>query len=149
MKKTLLALLVLGALVLGACATIPRSPLSDNDLAVLKGRWEGARDMIWGRWRSHDHTVLEIYNQAVPLRGKIRIAFMEGSDPRVYAFEDGAITPEGDLSVQVEKGVSSFLLSLYREEKRLKLDGYYRQRSNEGRLTLYKDIQAPGNPEKK
>ncbi len=125
-------------LLIGGCATAPRSPISSNDLPLLKGTWEGARDMIWGRYRSYDHTVLEIQNDSVPLRGTIRIAFMEGTDPRVYTFENGTVTPDGSLSVQLEKDVSSFLLSLYREEKKLKLDGYYRHRSNEGRLTLYR-----------
>ena len=124
--------------ILAACATVPKTPIAPNEVSILKGTWEGARDMIWGRYRSYDHVLLEIYNDTVPLRGKINIAFMEGTDPRVYTFENGVITPDGSLSVQLEKDVSSFILSLYREEKRLKLDGYYRHRSYEGRLTLYR-----------
>ena len=135
--KTFSALVII-FLILGACATVPKTALSPMDLSVLKGKWEGERDMVWGRYRSYDHTVLEIYNDSIPLRGRIDIAFMEGTDPRVYFFEDGVIDPNGNLSVHLEKDVNSFLLSLYREKNGLKLDGYYRHRSNEGRLTLYK-----------
>jgi hypothetical protein len=136
-RKTFCALII-SIMIVCACATIPKTPLSPMDVSVLKGKWEGERDMIWGRYRSYDHTILEIYNDSIPLRGRIDIAFMEGTDPRVYIFKNGVIDPNGNLSVQLEKEVSSFLLSLYREKRGLKLDGYYRHRSNEGRLTLYK-----------
>ena len=138
MKRKSFIALIISFMLLSACATVPKTSLSPMDVSVLKGKWEGERDMIWGRYRSYDHTVLEIYNDSVPLRGRINIAFMEGTDPRVYSFENGVIDPNGNLSVQLEKDVNSFLLSLYREKKGLKLDGYYRHRSNEGRLTLYK-----------
>ncbi len=138
MARKNIAVLIVTAFILASCATVPKIPLSPTDLSFLKGKWEGQRDMVWGRYRSYDPTVLEIYNDSVPLRGRIDIAFMEGSDPRVYMFENGTIDPNGNLSVQLEKDVNSFMLSLYREKEGLKLDGNYRHRSNEGRLTLHK-----------
>ncbi len=129
--------LFIGAFLLSACASVPKTIISSNDVSVLKGQWEGARDMIWGRYRSLDHTVLEIYNDSIPLKGKISIAFMDGTDPREYSFENGIIDPQGNLFVQLQKDVK-FVLSLYREENKIKMDGYYTHRGNEGRLTLYK-----------
>ncbi len=138
MKRiTFLLGLFVGAILLSACASVPKTVMSPNDVSMLKGQWEGQRDMIWGRYRSFDHTVLEIYNDSIPLKGKISIAFMDGTDPREYSFENGVIDPQGNLSVQLEKDVK-FVLSLYREENRSKMDGNYTHRGNEGRLTLYK-----------
>ena len=137
MKKSIMVVLLIGAFMVSACATVPKTSLSPNDAPILKGQWEGGRDMIWGKYRSYDYTVMEIYNDTIPLKGKVNIAFMEGKDPRVYTFENGIIDPQGNLSVQLEENIK-FILSFYREEKKLKLDGYYYHRSNEGRLTLYK-----------
>ncbi len=129
--------LFIGAFILTACASAPKTLLSSNEVSVLKGQWEGARDMIWGRYRSFDHTVLEIYNDSIPLQGKISIAFMDGTDPREYRFENGIIDPQGNLFVQLQNDIK-FVLSFYREENKIKMDGYYTHRGNEGRLTLYK-----------
>jgi hypothetical protein len=135
MKKFMLVLL--GLFILTNCATVPKSPLSSNDLPSLKGIWEGGRDMIWGRYRSTDHTIMEVYNDTVPLKGKVEIAFMEGRDTRVYDFENGTIDPQGNLVVQLREDIR-FILSFYKEEKRMKLDGDYYHGSVRGRLTLYK-----------
>ncbi len=136
MKKTF-TILFLAALILGACATVPRTALSPDHVSDLTGRWEGARDMLWGKYRSYDYTVLEIDNNTIPLRGTIKISFMQEADPRVYTFENGIIDGQGNLMVQLQQDIK-FILSLYREEKSLKLDGNYLHRGHEGRLTLYK-----------
>jgi len=136
-RITFLLSLFIGAFLLSACASVPKTIISSSDVSVLKGQWEGARDMIWGRYRSFDHTVLEIYNDSIPLKGKISIAFMDGTDPREYSFENGIIDAQGNLFVQLQMDVR-FILSLYREENKIKMDGYYTHRGNEGRLTLYK-----------
>jgi hypothetical protein len=80
---------------------------------------------------------MEIFNDSIPLKGKIAIAFLGGSDTRRYSFENGFIDPEGNLSIELTE-IIKINLSLYKEEKRIKLDGYYRHRDNTGRLTLYK-----------
>lgn len=135
--KNILMVTLFGVLLLVGCATVPKTPITQNDLTFLKGTWEGGRDMIWGRYRSLDHTIMEVYNDMVPLKGKVTIAFMEGSDTRVYPFENGWIDAQGNLVVQLAPEIK-FTLSLYREEQKLKLGGNYIHRGNEGRLTLRK-----------
>lgn len=127
------AILMLSA----ACATLSRAPLSSGDLPSLKGRWEGSRDMIWGRYRSFDPTVMEIYNDTVPLRGKVTILFMDEPQPRVYSFEDGTIDPEGNLRARLRED-TQVILSLHKGGRSWRLDGEYLYGNYRGRLTLDK-----------
>jgi hypothetical protein len=136
MKKYGIFMLV-GLLVLGACAFLPRAPISSGDLPSLKGKWEGARDMIWGRYRSYDPAILEIYNDTIPLRGRVAIQFMDESRPRVYVFEDGTIDPDGNFRAQLKED-TKIILSLHKGENQLRLDGDYLYGNYRGRLTLDK-----------
>jgi len=137
MKKFAMAFFLL-VLLIGACATVPqKATMTPNDLSFLKGKWEGSRDITFDRARSIDFTEMEIFNDSIPLKGKIAIAFLGGSDTRRYSFENGFIDPEGNLSIELT-GINKISLSLYREGEKVKLDGYYSHRDNKGRLTLYK-----------
>lgn len=137
MKRRVMTFLWIGAFIVSACATVAKTPISPGDLSLFKGRWEGTRVMNWGKYTSYDFTVMEVYNDTLPLKGELDIAFMEGKDPRTYPFDSGMIDPEGNLVIQLTADIK-FTLSLYKGEKTIKLDGNYIHRGNEGRLTLVK-----------
>jgi len=137
MKKLGMVLFMLVFLV-GACATAPQKvAMTPNDLSLLKGEWQGSRDIRLAHARTIDFTEMEIFNDSIPLKGKIAYAFMGGSDTRRYSFENGFIDSEGNLSIELTE-IIKINLSLYREEKRIKLDGSFSYRDSTGRLTLYK-----------
>ena len=132
-------LLLAGFLALSACATVtvPKTALTPSELYLLKGEWEGMRIITWDRIQYRDFTVLEIFNDSVPLKGKITFPMLEAPYARILPFENGLIDGEGNLSVQVSEFVR-INMSLHKEEKRINLDGYYWHRTNQGTLTLYK-----------
>jgi hypothetical protein len=130
-------LLLAGLLTLGACATIPISPISPGDVPSFKGTWEGYREMIWGRFRSYDPAIMEVSNDAIPLKGKLTIVFMEGTDTRVFQFDNGTIDPQGNLVLPLKEDTKA-LLSFHKGEGKMKLDGYYYYGGYIGRLTLDK-----------
>ncbi len=137
MKKFWISFFLL-LFISGACATSPqRVTMIPNDLSSLKGNWQGSRDITLDRARLIDFTEMEIFNDSVPLKGKIVIAFLEGTDTRRYSFENGIIDPEGNLFIQLTE-INKINLSLYKQEKSIILDGYYWHRGNQGRLTLHK-----------
>lgn len=137
MKKFWISFFLL-VFISGACATAPqRVTMTPNDVSLLKGNWEGSRDITFDKARHIDFTEMEIFNDSVPLKGKIAVAFLAGSDTRRYSFENGIIDPEGNVSIQLTE-INKISLSLYKEGKRIILDGYYWHRDNRGRLTLYK-----------
>jgi hypothetical protein len=124
--------------LIGACATVSqKAPMTSSDLSFLKGEWEGTRVIQFDKLISTDWTEMEIFNDSIPLKGKMTIYYLQGSDTRRYSFENGFIDPEGNLSIRLTE-INNITLSLYREEKRIKLDGYYTHRGNLGTLTLYK-----------
>lgn len=43
------------------------------------------RTMQWNRMETKDFTILEIYNDTLPLKGKLTISFMEG-EIKVFYF---------------------------------------------------------------
>jgi hypothetical protein len=138
MKKYALFLLA-ALLTLSACATVtvPKTALTPSELYLLKGEWEGMRVITWDRIQYRDFTVLEIFNDSVPLKGKITFPMLEAPYARILPFENGLIDGQGNLSVQVSE-FNRINLSLHKEKKRIKLDGYYWHRNNQGTLTLYK-----------
>ncbi len=135
--KKLHAGLFLLLFIFPACATVPRTPLVTDDLSILKGTWEGTRDMIWGRLRTYDATAVDIYNDNAPLRGIVRIAFLQGQYPLGYSFENGEIDSQGNLSISLKEDIR-IILSLYQLENKMKLEGKYLYGGNEGTLTLFK-----------
>jgi hypothetical protein len=128
-----------GLLTLSSCATVtvPKTALTPSELYLLKGEWEGVRVITWDRIQYRDFTVLEIFNDSVPLKGKITFPMLEAPYARILPFENGFIDGEGNLPVQVSEFVK-INMSLHKEEKKIKLGGYYWHRTNQGTLTLYK-----------
>ena len=131
------SLLLAGFLLLGACASLPRAPVTPGDLPSFKGQWEGAREINWGRYRSYDPAFMEVFNDSIPLKGKLTVLFMEGTDTRVFQFDNGTIDPEGNLVLPLGEDTRA-VLSFHRGDGKLKLDGYYYFRNYIGRLTLDK-----------
>jgi hypothetical protein len=123
-------------LLTASCAIIPKTPITSNDLAIFKGQWEGMRIMQWNRMETKDFTILEIYNDTLPLKGKLTISFMEG-EIRSFAFENGEIDPQGNLLLPLADDIKTEL-SLFKEPTRMKLYGNYTYRRNLGTLVLYK-----------
>ena len=130
-------LLLAGFLTLGACATIPISPISPGDVPTFKGTWEGSREMIWGRFKSYDPAIMEVHNDSIPLKGKLTILFMEGTDTRVFQFDNGTIDPQGNLVLPLKDDTKA-VLSFHKGESKMRLDGYYYYVNYKGRLTLDK-----------
>ena len=131
------SLLLAGFLILGACAPLPRAALTPGDLPSFKGQWEGAREINWGRYRSYDPAFMEVFNDSIPLKGKLTVLFMEGTDTRVFQFDNGTIDPEGNLVLPLKEDTRA-VLSFHRGDGKMKLDGYYYYGNYIGRLTLDK-----------
>ena len=136
MRKWGKALIVV-AFILSACATIPISPLTPGDVSSFKGIWEGSREMNWGRYKSYDPATMEVFNDSIPLKGKLTILFMEGSDTRVFQFDNGTIDPQGNLVLPLKDDTKA-VLSFHKGENKMRLDGLYYYVNNVGRLTLDK-----------
>jgi len=134
--KKLWLFLGISLLLIASCATIPKTPITPNDLALFKGQWEGMRTMQWNRMETKDFTILEIYNDTLPLKGKLTISFMEG-EIRSFAFENGEIDPQGNLVLTLADDIKTEL-SLFKEPTRMRLYGNYNHRRNVGTLVLYK-----------
>ena len=135
--KRICYLLVIGIFFGAACATVPKIPLQTNELGLLKGEWEGARDIYWGLIQTFDYTHMEIFNDTLPLRGKVSIVFLDEQIPRVYSFENGTVDANGNLIVDSGPDMK-INLALYREKEKMKLYGSYFHGEKEGTLTLYK-----------
>jgi hypothetical protein len=130
-------LLLAGFIILSACATIPISPISPGDVSSFKGTWEGTREMIWGRFKSYDPAIMEVSNDAIPLKGRLTILFMEGTDTRVFQFDNGTIDSQGNLVLPLKEDTQT-VLSFHKGENKMRLDGYYYYGNYKGRLTLDK-----------
>jgi hypothetical protein len=135
--KKIFYLIALGIFLISACATVPRTPLQPNDVGILKGNWEGMRSLNWLRFTSHDYTTMEIFNDVLPLRGKVSVRFLDEKDMRIYPFDNGTIDADGNLVAQSGKEMK-ISLGLYREKGKLKLYGNYSHPQADGTVTLYK-----------
>lgn len=135
--KKILYLLIIGMFLGAACATVPKIPIQTNELKLLKGEWEGARDIYWGLIQTFDYTLMEIFNDTLPLKGKVSISFLGEKDLRVYSFENGMIDANGNLVADSGPDMK-INLALYREKGKMKLYGSYSHGQKEGTLTLYK-----------
>jgi len=83
-----------------------------------------------------DFTILEIYNDTLPLKGKLTISFMEG-EIRSFTFENGEIDAQGNLVLTLADDIKTEL-SLFKEPTRMRLYGNYNYRRNVGTPVLYK-----------
>jgi hypothetical protein len=153
MKKTVCfkgVLLLLSLLILAGCATLSqkpeRTPLTLDSVPGLKGQWFGTAVYLTGETVP---TLMEIYNDTVPIEGKINMtsvpvrvqdripAGMGGSSgTAVIEFRKGTITDQGTLLIITGESVTEF--SLYTEGTRPRLEGWFYYYGAKGNLTLYK-----------
>ena len=157
MKKVLclIAVLLLWVeAILAGCATVPTTTtiLTRNNLPVLERRWEGSAVFGWG---VHTTVTLDIYNDSLPLKGKVSIQNIpreaanifpggfEGSGWESY-FDTGTITDKGGLIIRgrggnfgefslIESGSKRSVL-----EGESKLDGWFYLWGAKGATTLQK-----------
>ena len=102
-------LLLLAGAIIAVCATAQttKTTLTKDNLPILQGRWEGPAVFGVG---ARTTLILDIYNNSLPLRGKISIQNIpedaanifpdgfEGSEWESY-FDTGTITDKGGLII--------------------------------------------------
>jgi hypothetical protein len=136
-KKNLKVALFFLFFSLSACAATSKMHISPDDLRSFKGQWEGMRDMLFGIMRFRDFAVMEVFNDTLPLKGKVTIYFLDGTDIRIYPFDKGMVDSGGNLVLPLDED-TKVILSLYRDEEKMKLWGNYFYLGREGTLILHK-----------
>ena len=138
MKRLMIALLVVFFL-LGACASVQVKPIASNDLPTLKGKWEGTREIEIGFVRTFSAAELEIYNDTVPLKGKLTLYVPEytANEVRTYPFENGQLDPNGKLIIDLPDN-DRMELSFSGGETKKTLYGNYFHTRQTGRIVLIK-----------
>ena len=138
MKRLLIGLVAV-LFLSGACATVPVKPIASSDLPVLKGRWEGTRELVNGFVRTFAAAELEIYNDTLPLKGKLTLYVPEyiGNEVRPYPFEDGQVDQTGKLIINLSENDRMELSFASGETKKSLYGSYFRLRQT-GRIVLIK-----------
>jgi len=141
MKRTWLIglILLLSVFIVSGCATAPitKTSLTERDVTVLKGKWSGTRTV---GTTPGGITDLEIFNDTVPLRGRLLIhgsQLKRSATPVVLNFGNGRINNEGNLIITDER--NEFEFSLYKTDGKMKLEGKYFLAGFTGTLTLQKE----------
>jgi hypothetical protein len=130
-------ILVFASMVFVSYAEMQKIALSKDNLADLKGKWEGSRD-VGGRIGVS--TDLEISNDTLPVEGKftfynVRKAGGKSDTTEVRGFK-GKINDEGNL---VFKGPNNEgELSLYKDDGKMKLEGHFYWSGSKGTMSLKK-----------
>jgi len=138
MKRSMIALLAVFFL-LGACATVPVKPIASSDLPDLKGKWEGIREIVIGFLRTFSYAELEIYNDTLPVKGKLILHIPEysGNEIRTYPFEDGQVDQTGKLIIDLPE-TNRMELSFYSGEAKKTLYGSFYHGRQTGKIVLHK-----------
>jgi len=138
MKRLMIALVAI-LFLLGACATVPVKPIASSDLPDLKGRWEGTRELVIQVLRTYSFAQLEIYNDTLPLKGKLTLYIPEyvGNEVRTYPFEDGQIDQTGKLIIKLPED-NLMELSFYSGEAKKTLYGSFYRGRETGKIVLHK-----------
>ena len=103
-------LLLLAEAIIPGCATVPttKTTFTKDNLPILQGRWEGSA--VFGVGAARTTLILDIYNNSLPLRGKVSIQNIpedaadifpdgfEGNEWESY-FDTGTITDKGGLMI--------------------------------------------------
>jgi hypothetical protein len=102
-------LLLLAEAIIAGCATVPTTTtiLTKNNLPILEGRWEGPAVFGVG---ARTTLILDIYNNSLPLRGKISIQDIPEGAANIFPdgfggsgwesyFDTGTITDKGGLII--------------------------------------------------
>jgi hypothetical protein len=152
-RLTTTLLLLVGAIIAG-CATAPTTPtvLTQDNLPILEGRWEGSVVFVGG---VRTRAILDIYNDSLPLKGNVSIENIpreaanifpggfEGSGWESY-FDTGTITDKGGLIIRGRGGnFGEFILIEGRSKRSViegesKLDGWFYLWGAKGAATLHK-----------
>jgi len=135
MKKIVWGVLIqfFTLIALASCASMPREPISEGDLSYLTGKWEGRRNVRQGTFR----TEMEIYNDSLPLKGKViwHDVKRKGSGTYTWEFMEGMIK---DGKLYVKRGQNYVELSLYKGDGKMRLDGVVFTEGYEGTIILFK-----------
>jgi len=137
-KRLMIALLAVFFL-LGACATVPVKPIASSDLPVLKGKWEGTRELVLGFLRTFAFTEMEIFSDTLPVKGKVVIYIQDysGTEPRTYPFDDGQVDQTGKLIIDLAEN-NRMELSFYSGEAKKTLYGSFYHGRQTGKIVLHK-----------
>jgi len=121
------------AIALASCASMPREPISEGNLSYLTGKWEGRRYVRQGTFR----TEMEIYNDTLPLKGKLIFHEVKRKTGGTYTWEfmQGMIK---DSNLYIKRGQNNIELSLHKGDGKMKLEGDLFVEGYEGTITLYK-----------
>jgi hypothetical protein len=139
MKKILwIGLIVSLFASLVSCATFSKKAITAGDLSIMKGRWEGERQVreVTGKYA----VVMEIYNDTAPFKGKLTLydvvlAGIRGSTEEIN-FQDGKIDSAGRFVIAMPN--TELELTLYQSNDKTKLEGNYIYKTVKGTLVLYK-----------
>jgi len=116
-------ILVLVSMVLVSYAEMQKIAISKNNLADLKGKWVGSRNVGPGR---DINTELEISNDSLPVQCKFtfyNVRKKGKSDTTEIRDVKGKINDQGNLFV---KGPDNEVeLSLYKDDGKMKLEGNF------------------------
>ena len=117
-------------------AAMTKKAITKEDLPALKGKREGVRTVGGGTTANTD---LEIYNDTVPLQGKLTVhnVIVRGAPGRTVnlEFQNGLIEA-GNLVIRKEK--NEFEFALFTGEGQMKLEGNYFFVGAKGTMTLNK-----------
>lgn len=129
-------ILVLALMVFASYAEMQKIALSKNNLAELKGKWVGSRNIGPGR---DVNTDLEISNDSLPLQCKFtfyNVRKKGKSDTTEIRDVKGKINNQGNLFV---KGPDNEVeLSLYKDDGKMKLEGNFFWFGAKGTMSLKK-----------
>jgi hypothetical protein len=133
-------ILIFASMVLVSYGAMTREPISTENLPDLKGKWEGWRTPLQRGTTQSYRTDLEIYNDTLPLKGKVTFYDVERKDKLggtiFNKFNTGQINNEGDFVI--ESGEHTYNLSLYKDKGEMKLEGKYDFRQTRGTISLKK-----------
>lgn len=116
-------ILFLALVLLQGCATTPTGskeaevkelstltsakevPITEENLALLKGKWEGYRRGMGQTGRILElESMLEIFNNELPLRGELTHFNVRGGGDQNLPFSNGVIDKKGRLFIEWDGG---------------------------------------------
>ena len=114
-------------------------PIASSDLPALKGKWEGTREIVLNFVRTFSAAELEIYNDTLPLKGKLTLYVPEytGIEVRTYPFEEGQVDSTGKLIINLPE-TDRMELSFSSGETKKSLYGSYYHTRQTGTIVLIK-----------
>lgn len=152
MKKTLSLAMVMAVVCWSVCLSAVNFvyagevPITENNLAQLKGKWEGERSVAttFGS-PQYFRTVLEVTNDSFPLEGKI-IFYLRMGEPNEVEFKNGVLR-KGRIFIEGESVRDWREFYLFEKKGKLELRGEF-QTLSRGGVTLIGDyfLQKKNTP---